>query len=65
MDRLENVFLNPDERVRERNIEMLRDKIYDAFTIKRENVPESYFELQKRIARDAVKRWMRFFSRNA
>ena len=52
MERLENIFLNPDERVRERNLEMLRDKIYDAFIIKRENVPESYFELQKRIARE-------------
>jgi hypothetical protein len=52
MDRLENVFLNPDERVRERNLEMLRDRIEDAFIVKRENVPESYFELQKRIARE-------------
>src|SRR3989344_723844 len=52
MDRLENVFLNPDERVRERNLEMFRDKIYDALIIKREHFPESYFELQKRIARE-------------
>ena len=52
MDRLENIFLNPDERVRERNLEMFRDKIYDAFIIKKENFPESYFELQQRIARD-------------
>jgi hypothetical protein len=52
MDRLENVFLNPDERVRERNLDMFQDKIYDAFIIKRNQVPESYFELQKRIARE-------------
>lgn len=52
VDRLENVFLNPDERVRERNLEIFRDKIYDAFIIKKENFPESYFELQKRIARE-------------
>ncbi|MDO8572743.1 MAG: hypothetical protein Q7S11_03175 [bacterium] len=52
MDRLENIFLNPDERTRERNLEMFRDKIYDALIIKRENFPESYFELQKRIARE-------------
>ncbi|MEN9341818.1 MAG: hypothetical protein RIQ54_74 [Candidatus Parcubacteria bacterium] len=52
MDRLENIFLNPDERVRQRNLEMLRDKIYDKFIIKKENFPESYFELQKRIARE-------------
>ena len=31
---------------------MFRDKIYDAFIIKKENFPESYFELQKRIARE-------------
>jgi len=52
MDRLENIFLNLDERVRERNLEMFRDKIYDAFIIKKENFPESYFELQQRIARE-------------
>ena len=52
MDRLENIFLNPDEHTRERNLEMFRDKIYDALIIKRENFPESYFELQKRIARE-------------
>lgn len=52
MDRLENVFLNPKESTRERNLEMFKDKIYDAFIIKKENFPESYFELQKRIARE-------------
>lgn len=52
MNRLENIFLNPDDRKRERNLEMFRDKIYDALIIKRENFPESYFELQKRIARE-------------
>src|SRR3989344_486144 len=52
MDRLENIFLNQDERKRGRNLEMFRDKIYDALIIKRENFPGSYFELQKRIARE-------------
>ncbi len=57
MDRLENIFLNPKkmksgESVGERNLEMFRDKIYDALIIKRENFPDSYFELQKRIARE-------------
>jgi len=51
-DRLENIFLNPDVHTRERNMEMFRDKIYDALIIKRENFPDSYFELQKRIARE-------------
>lgn len=52
VDRLENVFLNPDEDKRKRNIEMLRDKIYDRLIIKKENFPESYFELQQRVARE-------------
>lgn len=52
LDRLEKIFLNKDERIRERNTEMLRENIYDAFIIKREKVPDSFFELQKRIARE-------------
>jgi len=52
MDRLENIFLNPDKRTRERNLEIFRDKIYNALIIKKENFPESYFELQQRIARE-------------
>ena len=52
MDRLEKIFLNPDERVKERNLEMLRPAIYDAFIIKPENVPESFFELQQKVARE-------------
>ncbi len=52
MDRLENLFLNPDQEKRERNLEMFRDKIHDALIIKKENFPESYFELQQRIARE-------------
>ena len=52
IDRLENIFLSPDERKRDRNLEMFRDKIYDTLIIKRENFPDSYFELQQRIARE-------------
>ena len=52
INRLENIFLNQDKDTRERNIEMFRDKIYDVLIIRRENFPESYFELQKRIARE-------------
>ena len=52
MSRLERVFLNPDESKRRRNIEMLRPKIYEALIIKREDFPESYFELQQRVARE-------------
>jgi hypothetical protein len=52
IDRLEKIFLNSDEDVRKRNIEMLKPAIYDEFIIKPEEVPESYFELQQRIARE-------------
>lgn len=52
MERLEKIFLNPDERVRKRNIEMLRPHIYEEFVIGKEDVPESYFELQQRVARE-------------
>jgi len=52
MDRMEKIFLNPDQRVRQRNIKMLKPFIYDAFIIKPEEVPESYFELQQRVLRE-------------
>jgi hypothetical protein len=52
MSRLERVFLHPDKEKRERNLEMLRPKIYDALIIKREDFPDSYFELQQRVARE-------------
>lgn len=52
MERLEEVFLNKDEETRKRNIALIRPKIHEAFVIKSEDVPESYFELQQRIARE-------------
>ena len=52
MSRLENVFLHPDKEKRERNIDMLCPKIHDALLVKREDFPESYFELQQRVARE-------------
>ena len=52
MDRLENIFLYPDDKKKERNLEVFREKIYDTLIIKKENFPESYFELQQRIARE-------------
>jgi hypothetical protein len=52
MDRMEKVFLNPDQRVRTRNLKILKPYIYDAFIIKPEEVPESYFELQQQVARE-------------
>ena len=47
LERLENIFLNPDQRVRERNIELLKPAIYENALIREENFPESYFEFQK------------------
>jgi hypothetical protein len=60
MDRLEDVFLHPDEEKRERALdghlfgakESLREKIHGTLIIKKENFPDSYFELQKRVARE-------------
>ena len=47
VERLENVFLNPDQRVRERNIETLKPTIYKNTLVKEEDFPESHFEFQK------------------
>jgi len=52
MDRLEDIFLNPNAKTRERNLEMFKSQIYDQLIIKKENFPESYFELQRRVARE-------------
>jgi hypothetical protein len=52
LDRLEKIFLNPDQRVKERNLELLLPSIYDTLIIKPEQVPESYFELQQQVARE-------------
>jgi len=50
IDRLENIFLNPDERVRERNLEMFRDKIYDALIIKRDIAAEQILKDEAKAA---------------
>ena len=52
MDRLENIFLNPDERKRERNLEMFRDKIYDALIIKPEVAAEQILKDEAKVAFD-------------
>ncbi len=48
-------YLNRLERIHEsaiyhNNLDLLKSMYYDKYVIKPENVPESYFELQKRIA---------------
>lgn len=52
LDRLEEVFNpdNPDKK--ERRVDILKDKLHKLFVIKPEEIPESYFNHQKRIARE-------------
>ncbi len=52
MDRMENIFLNSDPRVRTRNLKLLKPYIYDEYIIKPEEVPESYFTLQQQVLRE-------------
>ena len=52
MDRLENVFLNKDERVRERNLEMLRPAIYENLLTKKDAVIAEMFKVEQRIAEE-------------
>jgi hypothetical protein len=52
LNRLQEIFATPDQTQRERRIGILKDKLYDSFIIKPEEVPEAYFDLQKRIARE-------------
>ncbi|MEN8252695.1 MAG: hypothetical protein ABFQ53_03905, partial [Patescibacteria group bacterium] len=51
-ERLENIFLNPDEHKRNRNIHLLKPFIHKTFVIKDDNFPESYFEYQKKLMRE-------------
>lgn len=65
LDRLEEVFNNPDKSKKERKIDILKDKLHEKFIIKPDEIPEGYFELQKRIARERghgdieINDWMR------
>ena len=52
LNRLEAVFVHPDEKRRQRNLELFKPVLHEAFVIAPEDVPESYFELQKRIVRE-------------
>src|SRR3989338_4507497 len=47
IERLENIFLNTDPKVRERNIELLKPTIYENTLIKPEDFPETHFEFHK------------------
>ncbi len=50
LDRLQEVFDNPDEAKRERVVDVLKEKLHEQFVIK--EIPESYFVLQQKIARE-------------
>ncbi|MDD2483315.1 MAG: hypothetical protein PHE32_01010 [Candidatus Shapirobacteria bacterium] len=53
LERFERIFENPDEETRKRNINLFTEKfLYPEVLIDTNNVPENYFELQKKIARE-------------
>ncbi|MEI8067621.1 MAG: hypothetical protein WCG91_01565, partial [Candidatus Shapirobacteria bacterium] len=53
LDRLEHIFDNPNQSTKERNIELFKNQfLYPEVLINKDNVPDSYFELQLKIARE-------------
>jgi len=53
LERLEKLFLNPDEKARRHAIEIFERKfLYPAVLIKPNDFPESYFDYQKKYARE-------------
>ncbi|MFA5050885.1 MAG: hypothetical protein WC499_02095 [Patescibacteria group bacterium] len=52
LNRLSEIFETFNPALKEKRIDILKDKLYDSFVIKPEEVPEAYFDLQKRIARE-------------
>ena len=53
LNRLEEIFNHPDEETRKRRIEIYKEKIlYPTVLIDKNNIPNSYFETQLRIARE-------------
>lgn len=58
LDRLQNIIYppklkrKPDFDRKQRNLELLKQSIHQKFIIKPEEIPESYFEHQKRIAKE-------------
>ena len=52
LDRLKEIFENPDSVKRERGIEFLKHQLHDQFVIKPEEIPEAYFESIKRKHRE-------------
>jgi len=52
IERLEKIFLHTNQKTKERNISSLKPHIHEEYVIKKEDVPDVYFELQQRIARE-------------
>ncbi|MFH1078492.1 MAG: hypothetical protein V1745_04420 [Patescibacteria group bacterium] len=52
LERLESIFANPDKEKRERGVRLLTHMIHETYVVKPEDVPESTFKLQQRIARE-------------
>jgi len=52
VERLERVFLNPNEQTRDRNISMMKPHIHNSFVIKEEDFPDSYFDYQKKLMKE-------------
>ena len=53
LERLENIFSEPKKKIKERNIELFKNQfLYPNVLIDPNNVPDSYFELQLKIAKE-------------
>jgi len=56
LDRLDNIINSPEQEKhpqrRERNISMLKRALHNNFIVKPEEIPENYFENQRRLARE-------------
>jgi hypothetical protein len=52
LDRFEEVISNNDPKLREAGINAIKKILYDKNVIKPNEIPESYFETQKRLARE-------------
>ena len=53
LDRLEHIFDNPNSETKDRNIKFFKNQfLYPSILIDKDNIPDSYFDLQLKIARE-------------
>jgi hypothetical protein len=52
LDRFSKIFNPEDKRQKERNVQMMKRVFFKNHVIREENIPTSYFELQRRIAEE-------------